>query len=62
MAIKAGLGKLTIPGDLAGELGRQGLDEPLVTVDGGPSLRRLRRADPVVIRSDGGVSPPDYLT
>jgi hypothetical protein len=55
MAIKAGLGKLTIPGDLAGELGRQRLDELLVTVDGRPSLHRLRRADLVVARSEGGL-------
>ncbi len=55
MAIKAGLGKLTIPGDLAGELGRQRLDELLVTVDGRPSLHRLRRADLVVARSKGGL-------
>ena len=48
MAIKAGLGKLTIPGDLAGELGRQGFDELPVTVEDGVAAGVLPRhhADP----------------
>ena len=48
MAIKAGLGKLTIPGDLAGELGRQGFDELPVTVEDGVAAGALPRhhADP----------------
>ncbi len=48
MAIKAGLGKLTIPGDLAGELGRQGLDELPVTAEDGVAAGALPRhhADP----------------
>ena len=48
MAIKAGLGKLTIPGDLAGELERQGFDELPVTVADGVTAGALPRhhADP----------------
>ncbi len=48
MAIKAGLGKLTIPGDLAGELERQGFDELPVTVQDGVAAGALPRhhADP----------------
>jgi PIN domain nuclease of toxin-antitoxin system len=48
MAIKAGLGKLTIPGDLAGELGRQGFGELPVTVEDGVAAGALPRhhADP----------------
>ena len=48
MAIKVGLGKLTIPGDLAGELGRQGFDELPVTVEDGVAAGALPRhhADP----------------
>ena len=48
MAIKAGLGKLTIPGDLAGELERQGFDELPVTVQDGVAAGGLPRhhADP----------------
>ncbi len=48
MAIKAGLGKLTIPGDLAGELERQGFDELPVTVPDGVAAGALPRhhADP----------------
>ncbi|ADB75345.1 type II toxin-antitoxin system VapC family toxin [Geodermatophilus obscurus] len=48
IAIEAELGKLTIPGDLAGELGRQGLDELPVTVEGGVAAGALPRhhADP----------------
>ena len=48
MAIKAGLGKLTIPGDLAGELKRQGFDELPVTVQDGVAAGALPRhhADP----------------
>ncbi len=49
MAIKAGLGKLTIPGDLAGELERQGFDELPVTVQDGVAAGALPRhhADPI---------------
>jgi PIN domain nuclease of toxin-antitoxin system len=43
MAIKAGLGKLTVPGDLAGELGRQGFDELPVTVADGVAAGALPR-------------------
>ena len=48
MAIKAGLGKLTIPGDLDGELERQGFDELPVTVQDGVAAGALPRhhADP----------------
>ncbi len=48
MAIKAELGKLTIPGDLAGELERQGFDELPVTVPDGVAVGALPRhhADP----------------
>lgn len=48
MAIKAGLGKLTVPGDLAGELGRQSFDELPVTVADGVAAGALPRhhADP----------------
>jgi PIN domain nuclease of toxin-antitoxin system len=48
MAIKAGLGKLTIPGDLGGELERQGFDELPVTVQDGVAAGALPRhhADP----------------
>ncbi len=43
MAIKAGLGKLSIPGDLTGEIGRQGLDELPVTVEDGVAAGALPR-------------------
>ena len=48
MAMKAGLGKLTLPGDLAQELGRQGFDELPVTVEDGVAAGALPRhhADP----------------